>query len=225
MRRRAGAAAMPFTAARYSRNSSALRFGYTPKSCGKYPSTCAARRDPRATSPPFHKTLPDVGCVIVARIRIRRGFARTVRTKQPQHAGTERELHAVQRAYRARLAAIFLAEIFHDQLHEFPFRRVTLRDALVRVRSRARKSLRKCMLTPQSAPAPTPLLPPKTKSINLRYFISWLKASVIGCVGMDLNDLPASKSCWSSTLFSHVAKLTFSDTIAARIVRVMEMAS
>ena len=32
---RAAPAAMPFTAARYSRNSSALRFGYTPKSCGK----------------------------------------------------------------------------------------------------------------------------------------------------------------------------------------------
>ena len=51
-----------------------------------------------------------------------RGLARAVRPQQPQHTRTERELYTVQRAHRARFAAIFLAEIFHDQSHEFPFR-------------------------------------------------------------------------------------------------------
>src|SRR6185369_16644686 len=47
------------------------------------------------------------------------------------------------------------------------------------------------------------------------------KARFAGWIGIDLNALLARSCCWSSTLFSHEAKLTLTETIAARTVRVM----
>src|SRR5262249_9296217 len=46
------------------------RFGYTPKSCGRYPSTARNASGSLAISVSFHLTLPSVARVIVARMLI-----------------------------------------------------------------------------------------------------------------------------------------------------------
>ena len=55
----------------YSRNSTADKFGYTPKSWGKYPSTARKLLGDLTMSWPFQVTEPFVGLVMVARMRIR----------------------------------------------------------------------------------------------------------------------------------------------------------
>src|SRR5439155_5572599 len=62
-------------------------------------------------------------------------------------------------------------------------------------------------------------------SFACAYFVSCTNARLAAWVGMDLNDFPARSCCWSSTLFSHVAKLTLTEAIAERMVRAMEIAS
>ena len=57
------------------------------------------------------------------------------------------------------------------------------------------------------------------------YFVSCTNARLAAWVGMDLNDFPARSCSWSSTLFSHVEKLTLTEAIAERMVRAMEIAS
>ena len=66
---------------------------------------------------------------------------------------------------------------------------------LERVRRRVAKSLHKCVLNDASYAGVNSAAGAKANFAILRYFISWLNANVIGCVGMALNDLPASKSC------------------------------
>jgi hypothetical protein len=63
--------------------------------------------------------------------------------------------------------------------------------------------------------------PPRSRSRRVahrssvpHYFNSWANPRFTGWVGIDLNDSPASNRCWSSTLFSHVAKLTVIDAMA-----------
>src|ERR1700681_3826715 len=58
-----------------------------------------------------------------------------------------------------------------------------------------------------------------------RHFASCTNARFAGWIGIDLNALPARSCCWSSTLFSHEAKLILSEIMAARTVRVMEIMS
>src|SRR5436305_3231096 len=62
-------------------------------------------------------------------------------------------------------------------------------------------------------------------ALVINYFASCTKAMFAGCTGIDLKALPARSCCWSSTLFSHDAKLTLRETMAVRMVRVIEMMS
>jgi hypothetical protein len=66
---------------------------------------------------------------------------------------------------------------------------------------------------------------PRGIAVAALHFASCTKARFAGWMGIDSNALPARSWSWSSTLFSHEAKLTLSETIVARTVRVMVMMS
>ena len=62
---------------------------------------------------------------------------------------------------------------------------------------------------------PSELANPSSNRITFpNYFISCTNPRSIAWIGMDLNDFPARSCCWSSTLFSQVAKLTLSEDMA-----------